>query len=286
MNETGAMGTTASKQQSAATPGRLWRDVFESFRNPDFWAMSSWLVIIVRARKSRLGMIWLFAKSIVYVFGLGTFFASMRSLGNADATMGEFYAHVALGMMVFSLLMSAITSSANVFVASKAFILDGHVRLSDYLLQVLAKAFFDMCLYLPVVVVALWMVGGVAPLGLLTTLPALLLVYLNALWIAALFGVLGARLPDLGNMIATASIFAFILTPIIWYPAMMPEGSIRGTLMRFNPLFHFVEIFRAPILDNTISHASILYVVIFTLVGLLASTLVYRRYARNVPLWI
>jgi len=267
-------------------PGRLWRDVVESFRNPDFWAMSSWLDIIVRARKSRLGLVWLLSKSIIYVFGLGTFFASMRKVGGSDASMGEFFAHVGLGMMVFGTMMSAISSSASVFVASKAFILDGHVRLSDYLLQVLAKAFFDMCLYLPAIIVSLWMAGGVAPLGLLTALPALLLVYLNSLWIAALFGVLGARLPDLGNMVATISTFAFLLTPVIWYPGMMPAGSIRASLMHFNPLFHFVEIFRAPILDNTISTASVLYVAIFTVSGLLASTFVYRRYARYVPLWI
>lgn len=284
MNSTGAMISTRGTGTRA--PGRLWRDVLESFRHPDFWALSSWLDIIIRARKSRLGMAWLFAKSITYVFGLGTFFASMRLVGNSDATMGEYFAHIALGMMVFGVMMSAITSSSNVFVASKAFILDGHVRLSDYLLQVLAKSFFDMCLYLPAVVIALWMAGGVAPLGLWTTLPALLLVYLNSLWIAALFGVLGARLPDLGNMIATASIFAFILTPIIWYPAMMPEGSLRGSLMRFNPLFHFVEVFRAPILEGVLDRTSLLYVAVFTATGLVASTLVYRRYARSVPLWI
>jgi ABC-type polysaccharide/polyol phosphate export permease len=275
-----------ASSRSVAVPGNLWRDMVESFRNPDFWASSSWLGIMVRARKSRLGMVWLLAKSVVYVFGMGSFFGSMRTVGGSDASMGDFFAHVGLGMMVFGTMMSAITGSANAFVSGKAFILDGHLRLTDYLLQVLAQAFFDMCLYLPVVAIALWMAGGVAPLGWLTALPALLLVYLNSLWIAALFAVLGARLPDLGNMVATASIFAFILTPVIWYPAMMPAGSIRAALMHFNPLFHFVEIFRAPILDNTISITSVLYVAIFTVSGLLVSTLVYRRYARFVPLWI
>lgn len=272
--------------RGSVAPGRLWREAWESLRHPDFWAVSSWLDIIVRARKSRLGLLWLMSKSLVYTFGLGTFFASMRQVGGGDASMGEFYAYVGVGMMAYSILMAAINGSSQVFVASRPFILDGHMRLTDYLLQVLAKAFFEMCMFVPTVAIALWMAGGIAPLGFLTTLPLLLLIYLNAFWIATLFGVLGARFPDMGNMVNTVMIFAFILTPIIWYPAMMPAGTIRGSLMRFNPLFHFVEVFRAPILDNTISYHSLLYVGIFTVCGLLVATFVYRRYARLVPLWI
>jgi ABC-2 type transport system permease protein len=271
--------------RGSSPPGDFWRELVESFRHPDFWAMSSWLDIIVRARKSRMGLAWLFVQSIVYVFGLGTFFASMRPAGSG-MTMGEHFAHLALGMMVFRTLMSAIVGSSNIFVSSQAFIMDGHVRLTDYLLQALAKAFFDMCMYLPVVTVALWMTGGVAPLGLFTAVPVLILIYLNTLWIAALFGVIGARLPDLGQLMATISMFAFILTPIIWYPAMMPEGSLRGTVMRLNPLYHFVEVFRAPILGHAVELSSVWYVAIITMLGLVLSTLVYRRYARYVPLWI
>src|SRR3546814_10697671 len=123
-------------------------------------------------------------------------------------------------------------------------------------------------------------------LGLLATLPALVIIYINGLWISALFAVIGARFPDLWQLMATISIFTFILTPIIWYPEMMPEGSLRGTLMRFNPLYHFVEVFRAPILGNAVDPSSLWYVGVTTVLGLVVSMLVYRRYARYVPLWI
>src|SRR3546814_4405253 len=72
--------------------------------------MSSWLDIIVRARRSRMGIVWLLAPSIIYVFGMGTFFAAMRPVGSG-ITMGEHFAHVALGMMVFRVLMSTIIGS-------------------------------------------------------------------------------------------------------------------------------------------------------------------------------
>src|SRR5690606_29599367 len=239
------------------------------------------LDIMVRARRSRFGMLWLLMPSIVYVFGLGTFFASMRGGANED-----FYAHVALGAMVFRTLMSTVIGSANVFPASMSFIMDGHMRLTDYLLESLAKSFFDLCMYLPAAAVTLVMWGDVSPLGLLLAIPTLLLIYVNALWMSAVFALVGARFSDFGQFMSNISIFMFLLTPIIWYPDMMPAGSLRGQLMRFNPFYHFVEIFRAPIMGTQVETLSLWYVAVITVIGLLVATLAYRRYARFVPLWI
>ncbi|MCR6663405.1 MAG: ABC transporter permease [Luteimonas sp.] len=223
--------------------GSFWRDLGQSLRNPEFWALSSWLAILVRSRRSRLGIIWLMAPSAFYVFGLGSFFASMRGV-----PMALFAAHVALGAMVFRTLMSSVVASAGIFNANYSFIMDGRVRMTDYLLQSLAKAFFDMCAYLPVVVVTLVMFGAVSFLGLLSAPLVLLLIYANALWVGTVFSMIGARYPDFGQLIANASIFVFLLTPIIWFPEDMPADSIRGQLMRLNPFFHFVCLFRNPIM--------------------------------------
>lgn len=270
--------------RGSAAPGAFWRELRESFRHPDFWAFSSWLDIIVRARRSRLGVFWLMAPAVVYVFGFGSFFMSMRVVAGASA--GQYYAYIALGALVFRGLMAAIIGSANVFTSSSAFILDGHMRLTDYVLQSLAKSFFDLCMYVPVAVVALWLAGDFDPAGLLVSIPALVLVYINALWIATVFALAGARFPDLGQLLGTVSIFLFLLTPIIWYPEMMPEGSMRGSLMRLNPFYHFVEVFRAPLVGRAIESMSLWYIGIMTVGGLALATWAYRRYARFIPLWV
>lgn len=270
--------------RGVSAPGRFWSELRESFRHPDFWALSSWLDIIVRARRSRLGALWLIAPAVVYVFGLGSFFMSMR--GVSGDSPGEYYLHIALGATVFRSLMSTIIGSANVFVGSSAFIMDGHMRLTDYLLQSLAKAFFDMCMYVPVVAVAAWLAGGLELGGLVLAVPALVLMYVNALWISAVCALAGARLPDLSQLLATVSIFLFLLTPIIWYPEMMPEGSMRGNLMLMNPFYHFVEAVRAPLMGKATAAQSYWYMGSMTVCGLALSTWAYRRYARYVPLWI
>lgn len=264
-------------------PGAFWHELLESFRHPDFWALSSWLDIIIRARKSRLGVLWLIMPSVVYVFGLGSFFASVMGRGLESG----FYAYVAVGAMVFRSLMSAVVGSANVFVGGAAFIMDGHMRLTDYLLQSLARSFFDFCMYFPVLAVALYLSWPVIePWGLLSAVPALLVIYVNALWISAVFALLGARLPDVGQLLANVSIFLFLLTPIIWHADMLPPGSLRAQLMQWNPFYHFVALFRAPIFGEPVPASTLYYVGIVTVLGLGVANFAYRRYARYVPLWI
>lgn len=284
-------GTVAVTRPAATDPafgpgrmtahGRFWAELWISLRNPEFWALSSWLDIITRARRSRLGLVWLVAPSVVYVFGLGAFFAAMRG-----QPLQEFAIHVALGAMVFRTLMSAIIASANAFHGNSAFILDGHVRLTDYLLQSLARAFFDMCMYLPVVVVALAIAPGFSWVGLLLAPLALLLIYANALWMAAVLSLAGARFADVAQVLANLSIFVFLFTPIIWTVAEAPPDSVRGQVMRLNPFFHFVEVFRAPVLGQAVELQSLLWVAGLSVAGLLVAGVVYRRFARFVPLWV
>ena len=262
-------------------PGAFWRELVESFRHPEFWALSSWLDIIVRARRSRFGVLWLFAPSVVYVFILGAFFRGMQS-----GRPGDFLVHVALGAMVFRTLMSTVIGSAGVFNGSYSFIMDGHMRLTDYILESLAKSFFDMCMYIPVVVITLAVSGHVSVVGILLAVPTLVLIYVNAVWMSVVFSLVGARFPDFGQLLSNISIFLFLLTPIIWYPEMMPAGSNRGHLMRMNPFYHLVEVFRAPIMGQPVETMSLWYIGIMTPLGLLLATLAYRRYARYVPLWI
>lgn len=268
-------------ERGIGVPGSFWRELIDSLRHPDFWALSSWLDILVRARRSRFGILWLFAPSVVYVFILGAFFRGMQS-GRPE----DFLVHVALGAMVFRTLMSTVIGSANVFNGSYSFIMDGRMRLTDYILESLAKSFFDMCMYIPVVLIVIGASGSISWVGVLLALPTLSLIYVNALWVSVVFSLLGARFPDFGQLLSNISIFLFLLTPIIWYPEMMPDGSIRGQLMRLNPFYHLVEIFRAPIMAQPVEIMSLWYVAVMTPVGLLLATIAYRRYARYVPLWI
>ena len=259
----------------------LWEDLGASFRNPGFWAFASWLDIVVRYRQSRLGMFWLVAPAVVYVWGLGSFFAAMNG-----TPITRFAAYVGIGWLVFRVINTVILDSTGAFAASASFILDGHVRLTDFVLQVASKSLFYFVSSLPVVAIALAVSPEVRAIGFVFASIGFVVILLNLLWIGVLFSLIGARFRDMGQFISNIFMFAFLLTPIIWQADSMPAGGMRATLMRINPLYHLIELVRAPILGTSIAASSLYYVAVMTAVGWLAASLAYRRYARFVPIWV
>jgi ABC-type polysaccharide/polyol phosphate export permease len=259
----------------------LWRDLAASLRNPEFWALSSWLDIVVKSRQSRLGVLWLLMPSVVYVWGVGGFFAALQG-----HSFSGFVGYVAPGYVVFRLISSVITESCSALHASTPFILDGRTRLTDFVLRVLAKALFYFLVSMPVVVVSLAISPDWHWQGLPASLAAFAWVLANTVWIGVVFALIGARFPDMAQFVTNIFMFAFLLTPIIWHASTMPAHSLRGTLMRANPLFHMIEAIRAPLLGSPVPSVSYFYLAAMTLVGGIAASLAYRRFARYVPVWV
>jgi ABC-2 type transport system permease protein len=259
----------------------MLRHFRESLREPAFWAYATWLGIVTNYRRSRLGVLWLLAPPVIYVWGLGSFFASMQG-----KPLREFAAHVGIGYIVFRLMTSVITDSTGVLAANQAFILDGRVRITDFVLRVVARAMFYVGVALPVVALAIWVYPRLEPAGtawLLVTVP---LVLANVVWVAVMCSLLGARFPDTEQFIGNIFMFLFLLTPIIWYADQAPADSARGVLMRFNPLFHAIEAVRAPLLGESLDPLSLRVLAGMAIAGWGVAALAYRRYARFVPLWI
>jgi ABC-2 type transport system permease protein len=259
----------------------MLRHFRESLREPAFWAYATWLGIVTNYRRSRLGVLWLMTPPVIYVLGLGSFFASLQG-----RPLTHFLAHVAVGYLVFRLITSVITDSTGVLAANQAFILDGRVRITDFVLRVVARALFYSAVALPVVAAALWIYPDLQAANFAWLLATLPLVLLNAVWVSVVFALVGARFPDTEQFIGNVFMFLFLLTPIIWYAEQAPPESLRGVLMRFNPLFHLIEAVRAPLLGEPLNASSLRVVVGMAVAGWLVAALAYRRYARFVPLWI
>jgi len=259
----------------------LFEHLYESLKNPTFWTYSGWLDIITKYRRSRLGILWIMVPPIFYVWGLGTYFASLQRVD-----VGNFVAHVGLGFLLFRMLMTVINDSTGTLSSHQAFILDGHTRLTDFVLLVSAKAVFYFIVAMPVLIIALVMAKGVNPSGLWLSLLTFPILLINMLWMSVMFALLGARYSDVQELMGSLFIFGFVLTPIIWYGSMAPPGSLQGVLMKLNPLYHLIEMVRAPILGEPVSRSTWIAVAGLTVVGWMLTSIVYRRYARFVPIWL
>ncbi|MGY0560325.1 ABC transporter permease [Luteimonas sp. A277] len=259
----------------------LIRDYWGSLRSPEFWIYATWLELVTKYRRSRLGLFWAFLPPMLYTFGVGWFFATLQGY-----EVFTFIPHLGLGYVLFRLVTVSLSDATTVCAGHSSFILDGRVRLTDYILRVVAKALFYFVLAIPVVGVALAVSPDFQPLGLLTLLPAMAVVMGNIAWMSAIIAVLGARLPDVNQLVGSILMFAFLFTPLLWQADQIPTGTLRGSIARLNPLFHLVEIVRAPLLGKPVETLTYLYLAAMLVIGWAMAIGIYRKFARFVPIWV
>lgn len=261
---------------------RLWSSLVDSLRSPSFWVYSSWLDVVARYRSSVLGIIWLCLPTAIFVLLLGNVYSRLMGY-----PIDVYMPYLATGYVIWRFMVHVITESAGAFASHKAFIMDGRVRLTDFLLRSFAKAGMQF-LFAVIVVVAVvawfdsWR-GVVSLLSLLLTLPVMLV---NLFWVSVCIGIVGARFPDTRDAIGTVLVAGFLLTPIIWMVDRFPPDTLRGFMARLNPAFHMIEFIRAPVLGKMPETVSVIVVLLMAPTGWLLASWLYRRYARYVALWV
>jgi ABC-type polysaccharide/polyol phosphate export permease len=260
---------------------QLFAQLKASIRKPEFWAYSSWLDLVTRYRRTRLGLLWLFAPVLMFTLVIGPLFARLM-----DRELSYFLVHFGIGQAVWRMLAMVITDSTNALRTNKSFILDGNTRLTDFALSSIAKSVF----YFAFAMVGMMVVLAWSPAVKLYWVPSLLItipiVIANMFWLSYCIAILGARYPDFGQMLNTLLMAGFMFTPIIWEGERFPPDTIAGTVVRLNPAFHLLEIVRKPLFGMMPGVESIIFVAAFFVAGWAFATFLCRRYARYVPIWI
>lgn len=263
-------------------PMSLFTHLAASLRRPDHWLYAGWLDTISRYRRNRLGLVWLFVPTVVYIWGIGGFLGAM----NPGLDLTRFFAHIAVGFAVFRMASTILTDTSTVFASSRAYIYDGSLRLTDFILRSVGSTCFHFLLTLPLVVVAVLGSPDFQWAGIGLALAGVAILLVNLFFFGVLFSLLGARLPDMHELMGSAMLALFLITPIVWNAEAAPAGTLRGALMRSNPFYHLVTAVRAPLLGEPIEPLTWMYLGAMTITGVLLATIGYQRFARQVPVWL
>lgn len=100
-----------------------------------------------------------------------------------------------------------------------------------------------------------------------------------------MLAILCARYRDFPPIVASILQVLFYLTPIIWMPASF-YSTESSYLLDFNPVHHFFEIVREPILGELPSMFSCYISSIISIVGWLLSLLILGAYKKIIIYWI
>ncbi len=103
----------------------------------------------------------------------------------------------------------------------------------------------------------------------LAFIPALGLIVLNCVWVALCFGILATRYRDISPLLVSLVQLLFFMTPIIWNESTLQQQGAGdwAKIVELNPLLHYLDIVRAPLLgaDQELHHWVV--VIVLTVVG-------------------
>ena len=217
-------------------------DLGAAFKLRDIWWALASEDIADSHRRTMLGPIWPLLNYLLFV---GTL---VLVLGRGESP--NFVAYVSTGMLVWLFISDVLTMSANLFSREEGFIKGTVLPISIYVMrQTLVISIRSFYALLGAVAILLYSGFAVTP-ALLSVLPAVFVLLLAAPAVAVLFGIAGAFFRDFQFIVVNATRLLMFITPIFWTDP--GAGGLLGFLYYWNPLTHYIDIIRMPIVDGTI----------------------------------
>jgi ABC-type polysaccharide/polyol phosphate export permease len=263
-----SLGTTAAE------------DLLRGLSKRQLWGRLGWLDVKRRYRRTTIGPFWTSITLAIYVVTVGTVGAA---LWHQD--IYEYVPFLVSGMIVWMLVSTIVMESCNLFIAGQT--LFRNIRF-DYSILAYALVWRNFLILLHnfavYLLAALVLKPSLLGLTALLALPGLALVVANGVWVSLLLGIVCLRFRDVPQLVNSAIQISMLITPLFW-PADTLAGMRRAVFVEINPLYHVLDVVRAPLLGRVPDTMSYAVMVVMTVVGWWVTYVIFKRFRQRIAYW-
>lgn len=256
----------------------LVRDWGAGLRAWRIWTRWAWIDIRQRYQRSAIGPFWMTISLSVTVAGMSVVMGALFRI-----PLAELVPFLTTGMVLWSFVSGIVTDSCYVFATAAATIRASNVPLSVYVYRMILRNFIALAHHAAILFAVFAIFGVRIDLDTLLVLPALLLYALNGFWLGFFLGGVCARFRDIPQVTINLLQLLFFLTPIMWMPQSLGD---RVIIAHANPLFHFIDIARVPLLGGAPLLISWIVCVTVTILGIAITLRLYRGWYRRIAGWV
>ncbi|MGW4832030.1 ABC transporter permease [Amycolatopsis sp. SB7-3] len=303
----GAAPTSVPPISDSKTFSRAFADIKTGFAAKELWGHLGWQDIKQRYRRSVIGPFWITISQGVIALGLGLLYSQLFNLPTAT-----FLPYISTGFIIWGFISGCLSEGMETFISNEGLIKQLPAPLSVYVLRTVWRQTLMLAhnLIVYVIVVAIFFTsldqpyamsgacvdGSLCHPGLgwysLSAIPGILVLALNAGWVTLLLGIISTRYRDIPQVINSLIQLLFYMTPIVWPIDQLMAGGARDGVswalpyVYGNPLFHFIQIVRAPLIGQAVSLNSWYVVLGITVVGWGLALVAMRNYRSRVSYWV
>ena len=218
-------------------------DIFAGACHWRMWARLGWQEVRRRYRRTVIGPFWTTLSLGIFVLSLSVVWAKLW-----NQPVATYLPFVSAGIITWTLVSALITDGCLNFVANEGLIKQLQISFTLLVISTVWRnviVFFHNIAILAFVFVILRQPPGPA---LLLVLPGLFLLCLNGAWMGLIFGMACARYRDLQQLVARSCRSQSSSRRYSSCPNSSADG--RMYFVELNPLYHLIDIVRAPLLST------------------------------------
>jgi ABC-type polysaccharide/polyol phosphate export permease len=254
-------------------------DVREGFARHRGWRYLAAESVKNSYRRTVLGPWWLTAQQAIYVAGLAFVFSQLF-----HRDLRTFLPYVAVGFLVYILLIGLLRSGANVFLQQAGALKSTRQPLTGFVLRNVMVELIQFG-HNAVISLLFFATGYLhVHVWLLLAPVALLAILVNGILLGLWLGPVVARFRDVGPAIDSVLQVIIFFTPIFY--ATSDLTGARASLIHANPLTPFIDFFRSCVLGSAPDLGTVVGVVGYTLLDLVLALLIFSRNRSRLPYWV
>ncbi|MBA8827474.1 ABC-2 type transport system permease protein [Saccharopolyspora lacisalsi] len=282
------MQATSTVEKPPAPPessSRTWRKAFNDIaagtQQRQLWAHLGWQDIKQRYRRSVIGPLWITISMGMTVTALGILYSNLFG-----KNLGEHLPYLAVGFIMWGFISGCITDGTEVFIQNEGLMKQLPAPLSVHILRLVWRQTLlfahNLVIYFVVLAIFLMPISWTVVMAI----PAIVLMMASGAWVALLFGIVATRFRDIPPVVGSLMQLIFFMTPIVWDAEILEQKGGSMFIAKLNPLYHYIEILRDPLLGEDIVLTNWIVVGAITIVGWALALLVLRNYRARVTYWV
>jgi lipopolysaccharide transport system permease protein len=258
-----------------------WLDVKDGIRRWPIALMLAYQDIKLRYRRSVLGPFWLTLSMAITVYTMGYLYSNIF-----HTPLASYFPYLTGGMLGWTLIATIVTDFTDGLILSENLIKQVKLPYTLYIHRIACRNmiifFHNLVVMVPVLII--FHETAHVNFNTLLLIPGLAIIYLNAISYGLILGMLGSRFRDISQIIKSLVQVVFFVTPVMWRPdALLAKNRY---IVELNPFYSYIELIRAPLIGDAPTLYNITFVLIMTLIGLLASWKIFVPRRARIVYWL
>ena len=262
-------------------PHRLQDGIIEikhALLSHEQWSYMAVQDIKLRYRRSMIGPWWVTISTGIMVMMLG--FLWSHIFNQAIDTYLPFFA---IGFVIWGWMSAQISDSTAGLFQFQGIIKQIKLPFPIFIFRCNIRQGIILLHNSLIIAAVLLFVGkGFSAIDLLA-IPNLMLIQLNLTLLSIVITIFCTRFQDMAQVVNVLTQIIFFFTPILWQVESIKN---KAYLAEWNPIYHWIELIRAPLLGNLPNLSDYLWSGVSVVILFILATYFLGRYRSRIALWL